>query len=115
MRSCRLLCSQTVIVRRRVDRACRGPGPASRKGSSGPLSRSNVATQQAGELALGPSVKLTQRQTDTVDTSDRDFQRRVVFGLGLVVLLFFGFGGWAASSQLSGAVIAPGRVVVDSS
>jgi HlyD family secretion protein len=64
---------------------------------------------------LGPSVKLTQRQTDTVDTSDRDFQRRVVFGLGLVVLLFFGFGGWAASSQLSGAVIAPGRVVVDSS
>jgi membrane fusion protein, type I secretion system len=64
---------------------------------------------------LGPSVKPTQRHTEPVDTSDRDFQRRVVLGLGLVVLLFFGFGGWAASSQLSGAVIAPGRVVVDSS
>jgi HlyD family secretion protein len=66
-------------------------------------------------LALRPSVKPTQRQPALVDTSDRDFQRRVVFGLVLVVLLFVGFGGWAASSSLSGAVIAPGRVVIESS
>lgn len=51
----------------------------------------------------------------TIDASDRDFQRRVVFGLALVVLLFVSFGGWAASSSLSSAVIAPGRVVVESS
>jgi HlyD family secretion protein len=64
---------------------------------------------------LRPSVKPTQRQPALVDTSDRDFQRRVVFGFVLVVLLFVGFGGWAASSSLSGAVIAPGRVVIESS
>ena len=64
---------------------------------------------------MRPPVKPTQRQPALVDTSDRDFQRRVVFGLVLVVLLFVGFGGWAASSSLSGAVIAPGRVVIESS
>jgi HlyD family secretion protein len=55
------------------------------------------------------------RSPATVDTSDRDVQQRVVLGLGLVVLLFVAFGGWAATSSLSSAVIAPGRVVVDSS
>jgi membrane fusion protein, type I secretion system len=56
------------------------------------------------------------RESQTrIDTSERDFHRRVVFGLGLVALLFVSFGGWAASSSLSSAVIAPGRVVVDSS
>ena len=49
------------------------------------------------------------------DTSERDFYRRIVFGLGLVALLVVAFGGWAANSSLSSAVIAPGRVVVDSS
>jgi HlyD family secretion protein len=60
-------------------------------------------------------VKLAPRRPAITDTSDRDFQRRVVFSLGLVALLFVAFGGWAASSSLSSAVIAPGRVVVDSS
>jgi HlyD family secretion protein len=35
-------------------------------------------------------------------------------GLALIVLLFFGFGGWAATSELAGAVIARGTVVVES-
>jgi len=35
-------------------------------------------------------------------------------GLALVVLLIGGVGGWAATSQLAGAVIAPGTVVVES-
>jgi HlyD family secretion protein len=60
-------------------------------------------------------MKPAQRPTAIIDTSDRAFQRRVVLGLGLVALLFVAFGGWAASSSLSSAVIAPGRVVVDSS
>jgi len=37
-----------------------------------------------------------------------------IIGLAIVVLLVGGFGGWAATSQLSGAVIAPGSVVVES-
>lgn len=49
------------------------------------------------------------------DAPERAFHRRIVVGLGLVALLFVGFGGWAASSSLSSAIIAPGRVVVDSS
>jgi HlyD family secretion protein len=28
-------------------------------------------------------------------------------------VLVFGVGGWAATTQLSGAVIAPGKLVVD--
>jgi HlyD family secretion protein len=36
-------------------------------------------------------------------------------GLALVLLLVFGVGGWAMTSQLSGAVIAPGVIVVESS
>jgi HlyD family secretion protein len=53
--------------------------------------------------------------SSSADPSERDLHRRIVFGLALVVLLFLGIGGWAASSSLSSAVIAPGRVVVDSS
>ena len=34
-------------------------------------------------------------------------------GLGVCVLLIGGFGGWAATAELAGAVIAPGSVVVE--
>lgn len=34
-------------------------------------------------------------------------------GLGAVVLLVFGLGGWAVSAQIDGAVIASGQIVVD--
>jgi len=37
-----------------------------------------------------------------------------LIGFAIVALLLGGFGGWAATSQLSGAVIAPGTVVVES-
>jgi HlyD family secretion protein len=37
-----------------------------------------------------------------------------IIGLAIVLLLVGGFGGWAATSQLSGAVIAPGSIVVES-
>lgn len=39
---------------------------------------------------------------------------RLVFALMLVAFLVAGIGGWAATAQLSGAVIASGSVVVDS-
>ncbi|HUS96614.1 MAG TPA: HlyD family type I secretion periplasmic adaptor subunit [Hyphomicrobiaceae bacterium] len=38
---------------------------------------------------------------------------RVMFGAGVIALLVAGVGGWAATAQLSGAVIAQGTVVVD--
>src|SRR5215468_3301649 len=36
-------------------------------------------------------------------------------GLALCIVLIGGVGGWAATSQLAGAVIAPGTIVVESS
>lgn len=38
---------------------------------------------------------------------------RMTIGAALGLLLFAGAGGWAATAQLSGAVIAPGQVKVD--
>jgi HlyD family secretion protein len=37
-----------------------------------------------------------------------------LIGLAIVILLVGGFGGWASTMQLAGAVIAPGLVVVES-
>lgn len=38
----------------------------------------------------------------------------MVFGTVVAALLVFGIGGWAATAELSGAVIAPGTIVVNS-
>ena len=42
-------------------------------------------------------------------------QRYVIVGMIMFGFVTFGIGGWAATSQLSGAVVAQGIVVVDSS
>ncbi|HUO01105.1 MAG TPA: HlyD family type I secretion periplasmic adaptor subunit [Bradyrhizobium sp.] len=39
----------------------------------------------------------------------------LMMGLGVVVLLAGGLGGWASTAEISGALIAPGQVVVESS
>ena len=41
-------------------------------------------------------------------------RRHLVGGAIIAVLLTGGLGGWAATTELSGAVIASGSVVVDS-
>ena len=51
-------------------------------------------------------------------TTEQDPRRAIrklnLLGLSLVILLIGGAGGWAAISRLSGAVIAPGTIVVES-
>ena len=47
-------------------------------------------------------------------TALQSIQRYVVVGMLIVGFVTFGIGGWAATSQLSGAVIGQGVVVVDS-
>ena len=42
-------------------------------------------------------------------------QRYIIAGMVIVAFVTFGIGGWAATTQLSGAVIGQGVVVVDSS
>ncbi|MBV8743787.1 MAG: biotin/lipoyl-binding protein, partial [Xanthobacteraceae bacterium] len=44
----------------------------------------------------------------------RSVRRHVIFGVVLVLVLAGGVGGWAATSEIKGAVIAQGSIVVDS-
>ena len=44
----------------------------------------------------------------------RSVRRHVIFGVVLILLLAGGVGGWAATSEIKGAVIAQGSIVVDS-
>ncbi|ODN65574.1 Type I secretion system membrane fusion protein PrsE [Methylobrevis pamukkalensis] len=46
--------------------------------------------------------------------AERSIRRHLVIGLATVALLGGGIGGLAATTELSGAVIAPGVFVVDS-
>jgi HlyD family secretion protein len=41
-------------------------------------------------------------------------RRHILAGLIVIAVLVIGFGGWAGTTQLSGALIAPGSIVVDS-
>jgi HlyD family secretion protein len=51
---------------------------------------------------------------ETEQDPRRAIRKLNLIGLAVVVVLIGGVGGWAATSQLSGAVIAPGTVVVES-
>ena len=46
--------------------------------------------------------------------AQRSIRRHIVAGMAIVVLLVFGVGGWAATTELAGAVISSGHLVVDS-
>jgi HlyD family secretion protein len=49
-----------------------------------------------------------------VSRSQTSINRHVIAGVLIVLFLGFGVGGWAATSEITGAVIAAGQVVVDS-
>ena len=44
----------------------------------------------------------------------RSIRRHLIAGVGAAVLLAGGVGGWAATTEFMGAVVAPGQVVVES-
>ncbi len=46
--------------------------------------------------------------------SRRSIRHHIAAGLAIVIVLAFGVGGWAGTMKLSGAIIAPGQIVVDS-
>jgi HlyD family secretion protein len=50
----------------------------------------------------------------TAKRTDRSIRNHALFGLLVVFGLLGGLGTWAAMAQISGAVIAPGRIAVDS-
>ena len=52
--------------------------------------------------------------SEKLKKSQRSIRRHLVAGLAVVLLLAGGIGGWGATVPISGALIAPGQVVVDS-
>lgn len=58
---------------------------------------------------------MSHRHDDPESDAHRAIRKLNAVGFGLVVLLVGGLGGWASTSELAGAVIAPGTVVVESS
>lgn len=50
---------------------------------------------------------------DTERSLSRSLRRNLIAGTTGIALLFVGFGGWAATTQLSGAVIATGVLAVE--
>jgi membrane fusion protein, type I secretion system len=53
-------------------------------------------------------------RTDVQQRTRRSMRRTLISGTAVACLLAFGIGGWAATTELAGAVIAPGSLVVDS-
>lgn len=81
-------------------------------------------TVTSGQQQQARATAVTMRPAMLEQANDNDDNRlaayaepklggRVLLGLLLVVVLLFGIGGWAATAEISGAVIAPGLVVVE--
>ena len=56
----------------------------------------------------------SQDMKDEMGSARRSIRLHLIVGLVVVLVLAGGFGGWAATVPISGALIAPGSVVVDS-
>src|SRR6476659_11111726 len=50
----------------------------------------------------------------SMSRTQRSIRLHIAAGVGVAMLLVGGVGGWAATSEVSGAVIAAGQIVVDS-
>ena len=59
--------------------------------------------QLASQLMIGTGLKGARRS----------IQVHLVIGLAVVVVLAGGLGGWASTAEISGALIAPGQIVVE--
>ena len=62
--------------------------------------------------AAGPHPAIGR--PDAQYSANESIRRHIIAGIILVAFLAFGLGGWASTAEISGALIAPGDVVVDS-
>ena len=67
---------------------------------------SNALARAGARIDATAPVQMTE--------SRRSIRRHMVAGLAIVIVLAGGVGGWAGTTKLSGAIIAPGLIVVDS-
>jgi len=61
---------------------------------------------------LAPEIHLGA-PPEPVDVTARSIRAHLLLGIGLSLALVLGIGGWASVTQIAGAVIAPGQVVVE--
>ncbi|SFM52131.1 HlyD family secretion protein [Methylobacterium pseudosasicola] len=61
---------------------------------------------------LAPEIYLGA-PPEPVDVTARSIRAHLLLGIGLSLALVLGIGGWASVTQIAGAVIAPGQVVVE--
>ena len=61
-----------------------------------------------------PLEKISILKGLDVPGSRKSIRLHLIVGLTVVTILTCGIGGWAATAQISGALIAPGSIVVDS-
>lgn len=69
-----------------------------------------VRTEKKDTHALSDDASA---KDDAVSEKSFTIRSRVIFATFFMLTIFGGVGGWAATAELSGAVIAPGSVVVD--
>jgi HlyD family secretion protein len=72
-------------------------------------------TFRAGlDKVVTPLEKISIFKNLDVPGSRKSIRLHLIVGLAVVTLLTCGIGGWASTAQISGALIAPGSIVVDS-
>lgn len=73
-------------------------------------------TAKARLIAAGRTVRdaLLALKTPAGTPAREDIRRHVIAGIVVVLILGGGVGGWAATSEITGAIIAAGQIVVDS-
>jgi HlyD family secretion protein len=74
----------------------------------------NKMTDTGRNLLAHAREKINATGPAQMTESRRSIRRHMVAGLVIVIVLAGGVGGWAGTMKLSGAIIAPGSIVVDS-
>jgi HlyD family secretion protein len=73
-----------------------------------------LQSQGEGKVVRNEDREAAFRRIETEQDPRRAIRKLSLMGFAIAALLLCGVGGWAATSQLAGAVIAPGTIVVES-
>ncbi len=73
----------------------------------------NAFSPSESPAAPHPSVPAAPPAPAAASPAKRAIRRELAMGFGIVALLVGGLGGWAATTELAGAVIGHGTLVVD--
>lgn len=82
--------------------------------SKPPLARTEGIVRRIFTALFSPLERLSIFKSLDQPGSRRSIRFHLIVGLVVVTLLTCGIGGWASTAQISGALIAPGSIVVDS-